>query len=403
MNVIKSGQKLMGAISKRNSQHKPGSIPTKTTAPGIHSSRESRTNSPNQQESNYFPKENQQHLIKQKSTVKEMISKYRQKQISEADLIDITKRFAQDSLDNCKQVINSLKAVKKENLKLDKEIYDLAQISFDLAGQSLGLALNKYIEAGNWLEAVTQYNRMKKVGVKPDVNIYNKILLACSKAGQNDVASEIFNDMQKDKIPANAATYNKLISANGKKGDWKKAFEYFYEMEKHGITADIISFNSLITALGKGGHWDLAVEAFSEFRQSSRRLDAIIYGTLITACMENGQPQVALKFLKNAIDDGMYKKNLGYDSNLNQINFHIDAVYSQTTTEGHIPGVPLPVAQAITLYHKDKINPDLKLIVGYHGKDTLKTGMSEFIYKEFGLYKAEQDPDNRGALLISRK
>ena len=48
-------------------------------------------------------------------------------------------------------------------------------------------------------------------------------------------------------------TYSSLISACEKAGEWELALQLFEEMRAEGCTPNVISFNSLITACAQGG------------------------------------------------------------------------------------------------------------------------------------------------------
>ena len=63
--------------------------------------------------------------------------------------------------------------------------------------------------------------------------------------------------------------------------------------------------------------------------------------------------------------------------------------------------MPLAVAKTVILYHEKKINEGLHLIVGYHGDNILKKGISQFISERFG-FKLQEDSNNKGKLTILR-
>lgn len=72
---------------------------------------------------------------------------------------------------------------------------------------------------------------------------------------------EVFQQMVRSGCERSVITYSTLISACEKAGEWQLALQLFGRMPQDGVRPNTITFNSLITACAQGALGEQAGEA----------------------------------------------------------------------------------------------------------------------------------------------
>ncbi len=117
---------------------------------------------------------------------------------------------------------------------------------------------------------------------------YSALINACEKAGQWELALQLFERMQQEGIAPNTVTYNSLITACTQGSQWEKASEVFDHMRFHNCRPDTVTYSALIGAYEKGGQWLRAVKAFEAMQGQSCRPDSSIYQSVVDMLWQSG-------------------------------------------------------------------------------------------------------------------
>jgi pentatricopeptide repeat protein len=168
---------------------------------------------------------------------------------------------------------------------------------------------------------------------------------------------------------------------------WEAAYQSLSNLIVGDIIPHVADFSELISLCGKAGRADVALEVFDLMKKIKVSPNMYTINALIAACVNNGTFDSLRSILLDAVEYGVYKHTLGYDSVNNTLNFHIYAVVANATCPGSETGVPLPVAWALFRHHLNERNqsnePNIKpgtlLIVGQHGEDLIKNAVKQWI------------------------
>jgi pentatricopeptide repeat protein len=125
-------------------------------------------------------------------------------------------------------------------------------------------------------------------GCERSVITYSTLISACEKAGEWELALQLFEEMRGEGCVPNVISYNSLITACAQGAQWEKAAEVFEAMQRQGCRPDVVTYTALISAYEKGGQWRRALAAFEEMRRRPCPPDAIVYAAIIDALWDTG-------------------------------------------------------------------------------------------------------------------
>ncbi|KAI9070714.1 hypothetical protein K1719_047323 [Acacia pycnantha] len=148
------------------------------------------------------------------------------------------------------------------------------------------------------------YKQMVKVGVFPNMHIYNVLVHACSKSGDVERAENILNEMEVKGVYPDIFTYNTLISLYCKRSMHYEALCIQERMEREGINLDIVSYNSLIYGFCREGRMREAMRIFSNIKGAIP--NTVTYTTLIDGYCKSNDLEQALKMREAMQAEGLY-------------------------------------------------------------------------------------------------
>jgi pentatricopeptide repeat protein len=143
-----------------------------------------------------------------------------------------------------------------------------------------GALMIAYERAGKWSKAVEVIDRAKALGLEPNTVMYNIALSALGKAGQVDLAREMFGECSQP----DAVTYETMIAAYGMAGRPNCAEEMLVSMRKAGFVPQDYAYCGLIAAYGLTGNWKAAFEVKERARRDGVPPSVHLYNALMAAC-----------------------------------------------------------------------------------------------------------------------
>lgn len=143
------------------------------------------------------------------------------------------------------------------------------------AGRANVVAYNAYMKANRasgFKAAVLVLERMKRVGLRPDVVTYNTIIdLLCSEENGAALAEELVRvDMPRNGVRPDLLTFNTLIKGaarvRGSRSDagaaLGAAYRWLRELQSRGLSPDEFTYQSMVSACAAAGDAPRALEFF---------------------------------------------------------------------------------------------------------------------------------------------
>ena len=250
--------------------------------------------------------------------------------------------------------------------------------------------------------ALQLFKQMLDKGIKPDVSVFSALITACANGWLTKEALDLFRQMKDDwRIPPDVRTFGAVITACAKGGLTKEALDLFRQMKDDwGIPPNVFIFSALITACANDGRPYEALKLFRQMKADWNIVpDVVIINALIAACANGALPNKALELLEFGWKIGVYQEALGYDPHSNTLDFHLDKVSASPTGDARIGCVSLPVARTLFAYHsrEGNISVNTAFVVGQHGVDATKDAVKQCI-RERG-WTPTEDRTNAGVLL----
>lgn len=225
--------------------------------------------------------------------------------------------------------------------------------------------------------------------------------------------------------------YHIAIERFERVGSFEKSIQAFEQMQASGICPNKFTLNFMLSAcenapsLDKDKKLIFIKKIFLQMCELHVEFDVGSFFSLIDFCKSMGNWRAGLWFLRRGVDCGIFLKDLGLKTKGPQnfvLNFHEGDMESHPIDledQFHEKGVSLNMAELVLLHHINQFKTmgistlKLRLIVGYHGRQILKTGLKSFIEGRFFSsefssafdYFVVPDSKNPGVLILkmSRK
>merc|ERR1719310_2213307 len=125
--------------------------------------------------------------------------------------------------------------------------------------------IKTHLRAEHWFE------QMLSAGVRPNMNVYNTLVKAISKAGDADRAEVYLCKMRKDGVQPNTLTYNAVLEACAGVDNAAKSWELFMDMQRVGVRPNSETFCTIARAFSRAGRWDQVDHIAKMMRESQIR------------------------------------------------------------------------------------------------------------------------------------
>lgn len=227
--------------------------------------------------------------------------------------------------------------------------------------------------------------------------------------------------------------YHLAIERFERAGSFEKSIQAFEQMRASGICPNKFTLRFMLSAcenapsLDKDKKLIFIKGIFLQMCELHVEFDVGSFFSLIDFCKSMGNWRAGLWFLRKGVDFSIFLKDLGLKTKGPQnfvLNFHEGHMESHPRVIdpqdfSHEKGVSLNMAELVLLHHINQFKTmgistlKLRLIVGYHGRQILKTGLKSFIEGRFFSsefssafdYFVVPDSKNPGVLILkmSRK
>lgn len=140
---------------------------------------------------------------------------------------------------------------------------------------------------------------------KPAKNLvtFNTMINAFANAGQYQNAYSVFQTMKKSIVRPDRVTYTTLIKASIKSGDVSKAIDLLDDMKWVGIQPDIVSYNNVIESLCNANRLFEAKDLVNEMERAQVSPDSMTYGLLMKGLLKANKPGPCLTLFESAFSD----------------------------------------------------------------------------------------------------
>ena len=129
-----------------------------------------------------------------------------------------------------------------------------------------------------------------------DVVTYNTMISALSNAEKSNDAFALFERMKRVGLRPDKYTYTALIKSCWHDGDVQ---ELFYDMKERGVVADVVMYNTLIRSLCEKRQWSQATKLITEMESRGILPDSMTYSFLMNAMLKSDKPSACLALFES--------------------------------------------------------------------------------------------------------
>lgn len=178
-----------------------------------------------------------------------------------------------------------------------------------------------YFLHDRFYDVLDLFDAMQEANVKADGVTMVKVLLACSRLGDYDIADSVVIYIEGNHVEIDVYLGNTLIDMYGRRGLVDMARKVFHKLRKRNTVSwnamimgyakvgklkearklfeamparDVISWTSMITGYSQAGHFLDAVKLFQEMMAAKVKPDEIIVASVLSACAHLGSLDMGL-------------------------------------------------------------------------------------------------------------
>ncbi|KAE8714795.1 hypothetical protein F3Y22_tig00110187pilonHSYRG00050 [Hibiscus syriacus] len=155
--------------------------------------------------------------------------------------------------------------------------------------------VNMYAKCGFLKYACIVFNAMQQR------NIMTWTALICGSAqhGYSDEALSIFEAMQDMGVKPNEMTFTGVLNACARKGLVEEGHKYFNMIEQYGLELRIHHYGCMVDLYGKAGFLE---EAYRVIRTMKIEPNVVIWSSFLSACKDHKQFQMADRVIKQVME-----------------------------------------------------------------------------------------------------
>jgi pentatricopeptide repeat protein len=155
-------------------------------------------------------------------------------------------------------------------------------------------------------EVFRLYDKMTRIGLRPDKYTFSALVKSCSQEGD---VQELLYEMKERGLQPNGITYNAIIKSLCADRQWSLATKLITEMESKGISPDSMTYGYLMNAMLKGDKPAACLTLFESACANERTVgwtqNVHLYTTAITAAATIGEHERALELLGRMTANGV--------------------------------------------------------------------------------------------------
>merc|ERR1719265_1605788 len=152
---------------------------------------------------------------------------------------------------------------------------------------TLPTLLKGLCDAGKLEGAFVILGEMRLLGAPaPEEAIYNRLLNACFKEGEVNLAERIFKDMTRNGVRPSGSTFSLLIKTYGKCKCLDQAFDLVSQMQSYNVEPSVAILTCLMQACVRNRQTNRALDLFAAMKENSPNIspDVAMYAALINGC-----------------------------------------------------------------------------------------------------------------------
>ena len=144
--------------------------------------------------------------------------------------------------------------------------------------------ISSYNHCGDFVEALSLYDKMVLEDLKPNSATLVTVLSACSHLASLEEGEKVHNYINKGNLEFNLSIATALIDMYAKCGQLDKSREIFNSMHER----DVITWNVIISGYGMHGDARSAIEIFQQMEESSSKPNGLTFLAVLSACAHAG-------------------------------------------------------------------------------------------------------------------
>ncbi|XP_008797468.2 pentatricopeptide repeat-containing protein At2g29760, chloroplastic-like [Phoenix dactylifera] len=141
-------------------------------------------------------------------------------------------------------------------------------------------------------EALALFEKMKELGVRPNLAAIVSLLSACSQLGALERGRQVHAYIQRNKMKMDSIIGTALIDMYAKCGCINKAYEVFDAL----APKDVFSWTAMIAGLAANGHGMKALELFAQMELDGIRPNEVTFVGVLCACSHGGLVESAERY-----------------------------------------------------------------------------------------------------------
>ncbi|KAI9060300.1 hypothetical protein FKP32DRAFT_1595693 [Trametes sanguinea] len=162
-----------------------------------------------------------------------------------------------------------LKLVSKDTDAVDHawgQLEVLYEEGHDVDVVGLNVVIQGAIVLRDLQRAVGTYKACDRLGVKPNIDTYNLLLLGCVDAHHRELGDRLLSDMKEAGIKPDQTTYERMVRLCLTQSTYEDAFFYLEEMKTLGMVPPVTVYEALVRKLYSVGdvRYKIALEEMTE-------------------------------------------------------------------------------------------------------------------------------------------
>lgn len=183
-----------------------------------------------------------------------------------------------------------------------------------LSKDTFALISRRYARARKVEDAIDAFKRMKKFGLTPELQDYNRLVDTLSKSRNVDRAHQLFDKWKNKEFTPDIKSYTILLEGWGQEQNLLRLDEVYREMTANGFEPDVVSYGIMINAYCKAKRYQEAIALYDEMERKSIKATPHIYCTLINGLGSEKKLEEALKFFELAKTSGFALETPTYNA-----------------------------------------------------------------------------------------
>ncbi|CAG8610411.1 8113_t:CDS:1 [Acaulospora morrowiae] len=190
------------------------------------------------------------------------------------------------------------------------------------------------------------FEKMKVVGIIPDIMSYNQLIFAHDRDEKVDVSKieALYLEILSENLTPNRYTFELLIDALSRRGEYSKIPGVFREISNRNVPITSAAFNSPIRHLSLAGNTEIAWKFFNRMISAGIEPDLYTYSSIISLAVADSDFEVAIKAFKDLLSRRLTPNVYVYSAIITSLAKsgypnHAIAMLNHMNSQGVIPNV----------------------------------------------------------------